>query len=442
MNYHNLELHEKVKSYVKAAIQYITEAADLPSSQSEPITSRLIFLRKEFETLPEYQECLLTFKNHPAVFDQFNRLTGIGMAGSCSWPVETFMLHLPQLLGIHNEICEFNEAFFEEGYSKLEETFYSDEISFEVIAPLQGPKFNELIKLEDNLEICLVNVKDLTPIIDNDSIKRKDKVNLLDLETCWAIRTSYRLPKILGHNEDDREKRYEQDKENEEKREYTNEIVEQVVIALRLYSYYTDRFSDIYPATILHRARSLLFPQKKTFRIRYFPDFSFTWNYNSEFTKTFQKFWYSFRAKSVIERKFIGVAARRFSFAHERYNSQDKIVDLLIAAEALFLCDQGGIGELRYRLSLRAAFFLTDDSQTRKRIFADFKTAYDLRSKIVHGSEVEKDFFKIKDSEEYGIDGFVKKIQLYICCAIYKAIAIANEPNSPKHLVNWDELVF
>lgn len=442
MDRQNIELRESVKSYVKAAIKYAREVADAQSSDFEFTTSSLLFIRKDFDKIPEYQRCFQRFGKDPVVFGQFNQLTGVGFARSRSWPLETFMLHLPQLLGIHNEICEFNEAFFEEGYSKLEETFYNDEISFEVIAPLQGPKFSELIKLEDNLEICLVNVKDLTPIIDNDSIKRKDKVNLLDLETCWAIRTSYKLPKILGDNEDDREKRNQQDKENEEKREHANEIVEQVVIALRLYSYYTNRFSDIYPATILHRARSLLFPQKKTFRIRYFPDFSFTWDYNSEFTTTFQEFWYSFRAKSVIERKFISVAARRFSFAHERYNSQDKIVDLLIAAEALFLCDQGGIGELRYRLSLRAAFFLTDDSQTRKRIFADFKTAYDLRSKIVHGGEVEKDFFKIKDSEEYGIDGFVKKIQLYICCAIYKAISIANEPNSPKHLVDWDELVF
>jgi hypothetical protein len=72
-----------------------------------------------------------------------------------------------------------------------------------------------------------------------------------------------------------------------------------------------------------------------------------------------------FGAKGVTDRRFIGIAARRFSFAHERYNWQDKIIDLLIAAEALFFCDQGEKSELTYRLCLRASFFLSNDGKER-----------------------------------------------------------------------------
>jgi hypothetical protein len=371
MKRQNIELHESVKTYIKAAIKYAREVADAQSSDFEFTTSSLLFIRKDFDKIPEYQRCFSAFGKDPVVFGQFNQLTGVGFARSRSWPLETFMLHLPQLLGIYDDRFEFNEAFFEAGYSKLEETFYNDEISFEVTVPLQGPKFSELIKVEDNLEICLVNSKDLRPIIDNANVKRNYEDNQFDLETCWAIRTSYKLPKILGEKEDDLEKRKKQDKENEEKRECANEIVEQVVIALRLFCYFADGFRNIYPATVLHRANSLLCPQVRPFRIRYFPEYSFSITYNENFGKSFLQFWHLFRSEKILEQKCIGIAARRFSFAYERYNWQDKLVDLIVAAEAIFL----GRNERRISHSLaeRASAFLHTDLEVRKQIFADFK---------------------------------------------------------------------
>jgi hypothetical protein len=54
-------------------------------------------------------------------------------------------------------------------------------------------------------------------------------------------------------------------------------------------------------------------------------------------------------------------AVRRFSYACERDRPDDRLVDLMIAAESLFLGGESGPGnrgELSYRLSLRAAFFI------------------------------------------------------------------------------------
>jgi hypothetical protein len=76
------------------------------------------------------------------------------------------------------------------------------------------------------------------------------------------------------------------------------------------------------------------------------------------------------------------VALTRF---HSSYGGEpeERVIDQMIAFEALFL---GGEQELQYRLALRVASLIGEDAASRKRIFDDMRDAYQLRSKIVHGS--------------------------------------------------------
>lgn len=58
-------------------------------------------------------------------------------------------------------------------------------------------------------------------------------------------------------------------------------------------------------------------------------------------------------SEGIEKRKFLDVAIRRFGYAHERPRLEDKIIDLIIGAEALFLSDYSKdsyFGEIRYRL--------------------------------------------------------------------------------------------
>lgn len=94
---------------------------------------------------------------------------------------------------------------------------------------------------------------------------------------------------------------------------------------------------------------------------------------------------YNFLKDSSFPPK-IQLAVDRVNLAAERSNPDDKIIDLMIAAEALF----GGSGktEVTYRLRLRAAKYLGKDLQERKTIVGFLKEAYDRRSSIVHGDRV------------------------------------------------------
>ena len=63
----------------------------------------------------------------------------------------------------------------------------------------------------------------------------------------------------------------------------------------------------------------------------------------------------------------------------------DKMIDLGIAFESLFLSDSGGnSGEIRYRFSLRGAYLMAEGGEEREAMFNEFKSIYNARSRAVH----------------------------------------------------------
>ncbi len=64
-------------------------------------------------------------------------------------------------------------------------------------------------------------------------------------------------------------------------------------------------------------------------------------------------------------------------------NPIDKIIDLGIALEALYIPD-GGSGEITFKLAARATWHLGRDKEHRKKLKKEFTQIYDWRSKAVH----------------------------------------------------------
>ena len=62
----------------------------------------------------------------------------------------------------------------------------------------------------------------------------------------------------------------------------------------------------------------------------------------------------------------------------------DKIIDLGIALEALYLSETDYNREIRFRFSLHAAWHLGEDKEHRERLMKKFKAIYDWRSTVVH----------------------------------------------------------
>jgi hypothetical protein len=180
---------------------------------------------------------------------------------------------------------------------------------------------------------------------------------------------------------------------------------------------------------------------------RFQPDIHFATKADGAWLSSFKQFWDRLQSEGVRKRKFLDVAVRRYSYAHERHRLEDKIVDLLVAADALFLSDYNKadpyIGEIRFRMSLRAALFLDSNGEARKRIFRQMRAAYDLRSSIVHGGDTGKVKLPPRpDGSSTPVEVFVWTIQEYMRVTLQKAIGLALLPETPAALVDWDELIF
>jgi len=82
-------------------------------------------------------------------------------------------------------------------------------------------------------------------------------------------------------------------------------------------------------------------------------------------------------------RKKLQVAMGRFNGAYERARPEDKLVDLWVALEALFLKRDEQM-ELSYRAALRIARFVGEDAPERVEVFEGMKKSYRARSRVVH----------------------------------------------------------
>jgi hypothetical protein len=80
-------------------------------------------------------------------------------------------------------------------------------------------------------------------------------------------------------------------------------------------------------------------------------------------------------------------------------NPVDKIIDLGIALESLYLSGTESKSEIRFRFSLHAAWHLGEDKEHREGLMKKFKAIYDWRSAVVHtGKLPEKGRGKKKKS--------------------------------------------
>lgn len=157
----------------------------------------------------------------------------------------------------------------------------------------------------------------------------------------------------------------------EEARKLEQTILDRALIIFKL-------FKD----TIVHSEATLLDQGNLTWYVHCFP-------YSRSATKKylvtaaeiaeFTAFWKEF--SEIDPHNF---AAYRFNLADIRPYLSDRVVDHVESLEYLLVLDSGE-HEIAYKFRSRGALMFGTDTETRRKVYADLKRAYDLRSAIVHG---------------------------------------------------------
>jgi hypothetical protein len=136
-----------------------------------------------------------------------------------------------------------------------------------------------------------------------------------------------------------------------------------------------------------------------------------------------------------------GFSIHRFNLAFDRGLLADRIVDLIIAAESLFLgeLDVRDRGELRFRFALRAAKFIEHPIYTERDVYRVMRRAYDARSAIVHGGSPNDT--RLPDNEAATLPDFIDAIEELVRLGIRKALAMKADGGKLRQAEFWDDLV-
>jgi hypothetical protein len=435
MPHKNEALYHAVKTYIPVAIDFWInrrEVSEIRIAQGmDGFQWARILARSDLAELPEYQKCLEELRSDSVIARHLGAYVGTPLGGSSLPDAENYMDYLLDL-GMQGDRYVFDEEYFEAAYNSLEEVFYSDEIWFEAVAYLQGLMIDKSARLSDDLELSLLTENEInnSPSTKTRKMSGDPKVNQL-----CAVRTWYSLEKIVGEHSPSLE-------EADQARKIqllANERIDEVINALRL-----AKIENVYYHVIFHRASDLLPIAPFSFQSRFLGEPSLWFQQGGEWVDWFREFWLDLQHAEVRRRKFLGVAISRFSYGHERHRLEDRVLDLFIAAEALFISEDGNTGEITHRLSERAALFIGgSDTALCKHIFQFMKTAYGLRSTIAHGKIPKAKKLPNKpDRSKMNLEEFVWTIHEYMRIAIHKAIKLAIQPSSPESLVDWEDLLF
>lgn len=407
----NPRLYEKVKQYCIAARKLINETlsrGEYPPLYKDPkiafgesmgswttdyipMILWTVFIhdhKNELENLQEYKECLALMQADKEIAPHLGELVGtrIGAARNTALDYLNFVL-LRQFEVSKERFESWTEPFhierFKKPYSNLEKFFYTDKIEIRAFAPIENFKSDiNKINLGNNLVIRRLTSDEKAAIIE--ATKRGFPFDFHRIISCdFAMELSFEERKLFG------EKHFSK----VDSPELWVTTFEQLITALRLFkegsigiNYTSVSYANPIPilgGSASYDNRQFIGP---------------TYELKEKDKLLFQKLWSEVNNTNLDQHLTLRIALRRFNFAYERINYKDKLIDYMIAFEALFF-KQGEVGEFKHKLATRVARFLGETYEERQTISKQIKEFYVKRSQIVHGERIKLEHSFIRDAE-------------------------------------------
>ncbi len=304
--------------------------------------------------------------------------TSVGTSG-WSWPVDVdgcLRMFLAWLLN-GQKTLEFDEPRFVATYEAMEDYFYSDSVRFRAVAPL--PEFMmdvDRLDLEPNFRIIRLDIQEREQAMAL-ALRFPTPAPMHDVSYGWepfALELILELPKIFGRDQGSAA--------TPAPGQLVDEPCESALSALRLFKSGMVRC----PMVRLKLAGWSPFGGTLVHGLRVGPVFG-TYTLSPSETEQFRAFWRQYRRDRERKRPRIVLGLRRFNFAYERMRLEDRLIDYMIALEAL-LTKRNDRGPLGYRLALRGSRLLAEETAARTSVFNWLSLAYRLRNRIVHGTDL------------------------------------------------------
>jgi|AP95_1055475.scaffolds.fasta_scaffold05073_2 hypothetical protein len=295
-----------------------------------------------------------------------------------------------------NQGIDFNEPSFHEMYQKIENFFYTDVLTFRCFAPIEKFRMEgERIQLDANFSITRFPAKEKEEILTTSAHFGQQNRGVIFNENMFEAFVE--VPKIIGGDVGG--------DTNPGPHKLAKQKFDAACEALRLFQKGAVGFNYIWVQNVTWMPGAGTVTYGPLSPVFFVGDIcTLTSAENGEF----QEFWIAYQQAKQAGWTRLDLALRRFDFGYQRSMPEDKLIDYMIAFEALLL-RKDERQELEYRLSLRGATLLGSNSVNRKVIFDELKAGYKERSNIVHGGSI-KDKVKVA-GEEKAFSDFIGSIE-------------------------------
>jgi hypothetical protein len=396
-------------------------------------------IHDELEKLPSFKALEEAVRQSPILAPMLGCLVGTPRAqGLFSiWNVASAFMPAQEDLVVGSAFS------FEERYRTVSTLLRTREIEFCTTCPLQGVVFEEEpIELSRELSITRLTPHEITAALSLRLIQPLGDVFHLDESLSFALKKTFRLPLVVrpqgqGSSQSDEASL------SMLLAGYTSEEVEQLQQCLALMTHeritVSGSMSEIVRPTYLLPAAGIQSSLLSTARA-----FGTSSRLDSGRCWELRYLWEISRDSSFPQSRAIALALRRLTFGTQRTNIEDRLLDVFIAAEALYLSDTSSAkerGELRYRLALRAAVWSegTLAGWSKRDVFKLMKRGYDARSTVAHGGTPQPKEIVVKDSQVKLVE-LVKATEDVVRAGLNKALR--QMAGTGKQLaIPWDDLV-
>lgn len=386
--------------------------------------------------LPDYQTCTECLKADVVVGPHLDRLVGTIMSASRLEANNILKSLIHAMLDDEGRLA-FTDERFHSKWRELVGFFAADRIASKTVAPLPHlvvPPFpfrlnNELIldRLTDDEVTRCYQVGVIRP----DSLQ----FPLIDREVAVGIRRTMILPKLIRRGDEPHELPEAGHEGSFGNRPLFRDdlVIDDVLSALRLFKHTQIRIAGLASWT-----DSPWLNAGTSYRVLG------RWPYGGKFELSEGEVQHFLELWRLLEERAarFGFSIHRFNLAFDRGLLADRIVDLVIAAEALFLgdLDEKYRGELRFRFALRAAKFIEHPNYGELDIFAVMRQAYDARSAIVHGGSPKET--RLPDNPSANLPTFIDAIEELVRLGLRKALSMKEDGKKMRQAEYWDTLVF
>lgn len=382
--------------------------------------------------LPEYSAYAQDIRLDPVVSRQLDVPIGTALYPNLVTPTPDQIATLLVIRTLGTEdIPVFDEARFDHEYRRMREAFDDNYIRFQQVAPLVGFRSEVAsLELEPGLWIDHLTDKERPEFIRLGEVYASEGFGMARSVPTHALRQTYELRKVVGGSPDAPRDGPESGPEGVRTSRF-GYLMDEVPLALAAYKSGYCVCTD----SMGYYDNWLVSGGGGGGRLPTVPPGQKSYHLTAEEADGFPEFWSRWKSDGAKRRKYLRQAAKRLLYASERPRDEDRLLDLMVAGEALFpgIVDKPSNTELSFRLSSYAAGFLGTTTEQRLSIFRQMRDAYNLRSQIVHGDTVDVAIVTeaVQQSEEHIRNGLHKALQL-----------ASRSPTGGKKIVDEDDLLF